>query len=102
GADLEALRRRFLEVYESKVCDRSRLFLDVEDLFRRVDYARWGIVTNKPHAFTMPLLERLGIATCWRTIVSGDRLPQRKPDPAPLLLAATELGLPAASCVYVG
>jgi len=36
------------------------------------------------------------------SVVSGDRLPQRKPDPAPLKLAASELGLPASRCVYVG
>ena len=34
--------------------------------------------------------------------MSGDRLPQRKPDPAPLQLAAAELGVPAERCVYVG
>ncbi len=59
-------------------------------------------MTNKPHAFTEPLLVQLGIAGRWGTIVSGDRLPQRKPDPAPLLLAARELGLAPGSCVYIG
>jgi phosphoglycolate phosphatase len=35
-------------------------------------------------------------------VVSGDTLPQRKPHPAPLLLAASQLALPPASCLYVG
>src|SRR5262249_22608036 len=63
---------------------------------------RWGIVTNKPQAFTEPLLAKLGIAGRWSTIVSGDRLPERKPHPAPLLLAAREMGLPPGRCVYLG
>ncbi|MFS8608467.1 MAG: HAD-IA family hydrolase, partial [Gammaproteobacteria bacterium] len=37
-----------------------------------------------------------------RCVVGGDRLPQRKPHPAPLLLAAEELGVEAERCAYVG
>jgi len=59
-------------------------------------------VTNKPDAFTRPLLAALGLAERARCVVSGDRLPQRKPDPAPLKLAAEEIGVTAARCVYVG
>src|SRR5690606_5718676 len=44
----------------------------------------------------------LGIEERWGSVVSGDRLPQRKPHPAPLLLAADELGVSAADCIYVG
>src|SRR5690606_20542584 len=35
-------------------------------------------------------------------VISGDRLPDKKPHPAPLLLAAEELGVDARRCVYVG
>ncbi len=35
-------------------------------------------------------------------MISGDRLAERKPSPAPLLLAAQELGLAPAACVYIG
>ncbi len=101
-AELDRLRARFLEIYRRNLCVRSRLFIDIETLFRENDEFAWGIVTNKPHAFTEPLLAQLGIAGRWGTIVSGDRLPQRKPDPAPLLLAARELDLPPGSCVYIG
>ena len=59
-------------------------------------------MTNKPEAFTRPLLQSLGVTACVGCVVSGDRLPQRKPHPAPLLLAAAELGVPADRCVYFG
>src|SRR5690606_15844115 len=62
----------------------------------------WGVVTNKPHALTAPLLAQLGIAEHCGCIISGDRLPQRKPHPAPLLLAAEELGVDPRRCVYAG
>ena len=102
AAELEDLRQRFLAAYRRDVCKHSRLFIDLDDLFEQCAAFRWGIVTNKPAAFTQPLLEQLGIADLWGSVVSGDRLPQRKPDPAPLLLAASELDVAAADCVYVG
>lgn len=108
GAELpaenrELLRSRFLELYAARVCVNSRLFIDIERVASRVTPAlRWGIVTNKPEAFTIPLLERLGLASLAACIVSGDSLPERKPHPAPLLHAAEKLGLPPAACVYVG
>jgi N-acetyl-D-muramate 6-phosphate phosphatase len=102
GGELAHLRQRFLDIYLRDVCVRSRLFVDIDALFSQVPDVRWGIVTNKPAVFTDALLAELGIASRWGSVVSGDRLPQRKPDPAPLLLAAAELGVPAAACIYVG
>ena len=59
-------------------------------------------MTNKPHAMTEPLLKALGLMNRPGCVVSGDRLPQRKPHPAPLMLGAEELGVPPERCVYVG
>lgn len=101
-AALAALRQRFLEIYAEGICNETRLFMSLESLREALHDVEWGIVTNKPDAFTRPLLEALGIAAWAGCVVSGDRLPQRKPDPAPLKLAAQELGVPAERCVYVG
>lgn len=101
---LEALRERFLELYLTGVCINSRIFIDLLSLFKENSFInpRWGIVTNKPHALTEPLLEQLGIDALPATVVSGDRLPEKKPSPAPLELAARELGVEPARCVYIG
>jgi phosphoglycolate phosphatase len=99
----EELRGRFLELYATRVCENSRLFIDIERVIDKSSARlRWGIVTNKPHAFTVPLLERLGIGALFACVVSGDSLKQRKPHPAPLLLAAEKLGVEPRSCVYIG
>lgn len=58
---LEALRSRFLQLYTENVCIKSSLFILIEDLSNATHDMPWGIVTNKPHAMTMPLLKRLGI-----------------------------------------
>ena len=53
----------------------------------------WGVVTNKPAHLTDALLDRLALAARSACTVSGDTLPQRKPDPAPLLHACELAGL---------
>jgi N-acetyl-D-muramate 6-phosphate phosphatase len=100
--ELEALRRRFLDLYAEDVSSRSKLFIGLAEIDDFSSEMNWGVVTNKPDAFTRPLLAALGLAERARCVVSGDRLPQRKPDPAPLKLAADELGVAAERCVYVG
>lgn len=104
AAALEALRLEFLEIYLQAVCIKSRLFSGLEDILKSLDDIAhpWGIVTNKPGAMTDPLLAALGLRGRPGCVISGDRLPQRKPHPAPLKLAAAELGLEPAQCVYVG
>ena len=102
--ELEGLRLEFLEIYLQSVCIKSRIFIGLEDILNQLEknHRPWGVVTNKPHAMTQPLLEAVGLTGRASCVVSGDRLPERKPHPAPLRLAASELGLEPAQCVYVG
>jgi phosphoglycolate phosphatase len=102
GSELERLRTRFLEIYAQNICVGSRLFIALAEVREHARGHAWGIVTNKPGALTDALLERLGLAGEPGCVIGGDRLPIRKPDPAPLLLAAEELGVAAARCVYIG
>lgn len=102
--DIESLRLEFLEIYLEAICINSIIFSGLEDILRILEKERrrWGIVTNKPQAMTEPLLAGLGLAGRAGCVISGDRLPERKPHPAPLQLAARELGLEPAECIYVG
>jgi len=59
-------------------------------------------VTNKPEAFTLPLLERVGIARYFQVTVSGDTLPEKKPHPAPLLHACEKLAIPPSAAWMIG
>ena len=102
--ELSALRARFLERYMKNICVNSILFSGLNDIFNKLVERgrRWGIVTNKPHAMTEALLEQIGIGELPACVIGGDRLPERKPHPAPLRLAAEDLGLSTARCIYVG
>jgi phosphoglycolate phosphatase len=51
---------------------------------------------------TEPLLDALGLASRAACMISGATIPQRKPDPAPLLLASEQTRVAPARPVYVG
>ncbi|BAP57998.1 phosphoglycolate phosphatase [Thioploca ingrica] len=46
-------------------------------------------ITNKAEQFTIPLLKSLKVYDDFRLVISGDTLPQQKPNPMPLLHAAS-------------
>ncbi|MEE9309861.1 MAG: HAD-IA family hydrolase [Cocleimonas sp.] len=100
----ENRRLRFLALYEQNLCVDTKLFdgMDKTLLFLEDQKIHWGIVTNKPAFLTLPLLEQMQLHTRACSIISGDTIPQRKPDPAPLYLAANECGCLVTECIYVG
>lgn len=103
-AERERLHRDFLERYGASLCVGSTLFPGMSELLDRLDAdgTPWGVVTNKPARMTEPLLAQLGLAERLACTVSGDTLPQRKPDPAPVLLACRMAGVTPETAIYVG
>ena len=61
-----------------------------------------AVVTNKATEFTLPLLERAGLAGFMQAVVCGDTVSERKPHPAPILHACMLLGSTPARSVVVG
>jgi phosphoglycolate phosphatase len=97
-----ALRDAFLDHYDRNVCVATTLFPGMQELIGKIK-ARgiaWGIVTNKSSRFTHRIVQGLGVRP--DCVVCGDSTPHLKPHPASLELAAKNLGLPPASCIYVG
>lgn len=93
GADPELFQRAlaiFKVAYAETNGQYSRIFPGVQE---GLDHVRslglsMGCVTNKAAAFTMPLLEHTGLLAQFETVIAGDTLPLKKPDPAPLCYAA--------------
>lgn len=63
---------------------------------------RCAVVTNKAAEFTQPLLAQLGLAHFFDAVVSGDTLPQKKPDPEPLWHACSLLDAAAENALMIG
>jgi phosphoglycolate phosphatase len=59
-------------------------------------------VTNKPREFTLPLLERVGLAPWFEAVVAGDDVREKKPHPALLLAACERLALSPAQVTMIG
>ena len=80
------------------------MFPGIAELLEQIESRgiRWGVVTNKPHRFSVPLLERLGLERRAVAIVSGDTTAHAKPHPEPLLYACSAAKVSAAASLYVG
>jgi phosphoglycolate phosphatase len=59
-------------------------------------------VTNKPAAFTRPLLSALALEHHFEVVFGGDSLALRKPDPLPLLEACKAMGTLPARTLMIG
>jgi len=59
-------------------------------------------VTNKAERFTRALLDHLQLARCFEQVIAGDTLPQKKPDPQPLLHACRGFGIAPGDMLMIG
>ncbi|MBI5040425.1 MAG: phosphoglycolate phosphatase [Gammaproteobacteria bacterium] len=103
-ADFQKAYPIFLDLYAENTSKRSCLYPGIRaglDYLKAAGY-KLGCVTNKVAQFTEPLLRDLGVSGDFSIIVSGDTLPQKKPDPAPLLHAAKFFGIEPAQALMVG
>lgn len=95
----------FMSVYSENVSIRSRLYpgvLEGLDYLASIPDLTIGCVTNKPAAFTVPLLKTLGIFDHFAIVLSGDSLSEKKPHPMPLLHAAEKFGVKPEGAVMIG
>jgi phosphoglycolate phosphatase len=103
-ARIEQLLPRFLDLYADAIATHTRTYPGIDSLLAALETRgiRWGVVTNKPGRLARALLAALDLDRRCAALVSGDCLPLRKPDPAPLLHACELAGVSAAHSIYVG
>lgn len=104
AAEFPALRDAFLAHYTDNICIHTKLFPGMAALIDTLEQRGlpWGIVTNKPSRFTLPLMQALGYDKRAACLVSGDTCTHPKPHPEPLLHAARISGVDAQNCLYLG
>jgi phosphoglycolate phosphatase len=102
--EYEAMRSEFLDLYERNLSRSTTLFPGMAEALAELELrgVRWGIVTNKPQRFTLPLIEALGLSARSACTVCADMVSAPKPHPAALIEAAVRLAVPPAACLYVG
>jgi len=94
----------FLDLYELGVAVETTLFPGMDVLLSSLESRGipWGIVTNKPARFAVPLIEALGLAQRCAALICPDHVAERKPHPESLLLACRQIQVEPIKSVYVG
>ncbi len=98
------LQQRFLDIYQNNLHVETTLFPDMDKILTILEAHNvpWGIVTNKPSRFTLPLLESLQLRGRAAAIVCADTAGVSKPDPKPMFDACTQAGVEPRDAVYIG
>ena len=63
---------------------------------------RLACVTNKPVGFAVPLLEKMGLRSCFEVVYGGDSFAKKKPDPTPLLQVCADFDLSPRQVLAIG
>ncbi len=98
------MRDEYLDIYEAVITRSPMLFTGMQSALNMI-VARslsWGIVTNKPARFTVPLVKSLNLYSQAACVVSGDDAPHPKPSPETLFLACKHAQVKPENCIYVG
>jgi phosphoglycolate phosphatase len=99
-----AMRDEYLKLYADNLCRHTQLFPGMPELLAELENRGilWGVVTNKPARFTVPLMEQLALSQRAACIVSGDSTANSKPHPEPLFHACAQINIPCGQCLYIG
>ena len=97
---ISVFRRRYAEINGREAAEYPGVRAGLEAL--RDLGLPLGVVTNKPAAFTGPLLERAGLADFFVVAVSGDTTANKKPHPEPILYACKILGVRPEENLHIG
>jgi phosphoglycolate phosphatase len=105
--DLELYQKAypiFMDLYARNPSNLSQLYPAVIESLKwfKTQKIRIGCVTNKDEKFTHLILKNLGLFDFFEIIISGDTLPVKKPDPAPLLHAADFFGIKPEKALMIG
>lgn len=84
--------------------ERSSIYPDVREGLEMMQAKglRLACVTNKPIAFTIPLLKKKNLSPYFEIVYGGDSLPKKKPDPLPLLKVCEDFALHPTQVVAIG
>lgn len=104
GVDLAALHAELLLYYEANIAVHSHLFPGGEAMLDALETrgAKLAVVTNKFESLARTLLEALGLAGRFHTIMGGDTLGKGRAKPAPDLLLEMVARCGGGRAAYVG
>ncbi|MCG2586751.1 phosphoglycolate phosphatase [Massilia sp. TS11] len=100
AAAMAAYQRHYLRINGQRATLYPDVLAGLQAL--REQGLRLACVTNKPIAFTLPLLEAKGLRSYFDVVYGGDSLARKKPDPLPLTTVCRDFDLAPAQVVAIG
>lgn len=93
----------FFEAY-SKIVAESQPYPQVIEALQTLKNAgvKLACITNKPAAFTLPLLEQSHLLPYFDLVVSGDTLQKKKPEPDQIFHICERFAVPVQESVLIG
>jgi 2-phosphoglycolate phosphatase len=100
----EPLRQRLLELYLQNHSVHTKPFPGINTLIEQLaaHNIAWGIATNKPALYTLPLMVDMNMQPPPASVICPDHVARPKPDPASLFLASSQLGCTPEEIIFVG
>lgn len=94
---------RFLEIYDSRLLNHTRLYPGVAEAVEHARrHARVAVLTNKPLGPSERILDALGVRDLFDDVIGGDGPHPRKPDPAALQALMARADASPAATLMVG
>lgn len=102
--EFESKRLRLLELYSEVLGSLASPYPGILELLQSLQQRGigWGIATNKPRAYTAPLLVSLGLDPAPGSVVCPDDVTDRKPHPESLYRNCRDLNCAPHQAIYVG
>jgi phosphoglycolate phosphatase len=102
--ELRRYRHELLAYYKENIALYSCVFDGIYELVESLTQAelQWGIVTNKPEAYTAPLMQHFAFASPPCVVVCPEHVESAKPNPQGLLLACNKARCLPHEAIYVG
>ncbi len=98
-----AALQRFLALYDARLLNHTAPYDGIPELLQALHgRTRLAVLTNKPGAASLRILEGLKLARFFDEVIGGDSALLRKPDPAALLHLMDRFGSTPEETVLVG
>ena len=102
--DIRLLETKFLDNYRKNPSEHTSIFpgaVDALNQFR--DYGiKLGICTNKPEATCFPVLDALKLRHYFSSIICGDTIKFKKPDPRHVYYTMNKMGAELGNTAFIG
>ncbi len=102
-AELERAEARYLSIYRRRLLETTRPYPGVVSALERLRREHsLAVLTNKPLAESLTILEGLDLRRYFRAVCGGDSFARKKPDPIGVWFLQEELGAELDETLLVG